>query len=117
MTIEWICYKENGDLNYKLPFSPDHVKQFVGQKTRVTLKDDSQKVGFTSNNFVNNNLELWTFENLDEQKHVLTGKDRLKQNYVKVSLADVKTIETILNSNPRSGMTLTNKFQTDNKKL
>ncbi|WP_297818626.1 hypothetical protein [uncultured Lactobacillus sp.] len=117
MAIEWINYKENGELNYKLPFSPDHVKQFVGQKTRVTLKDNSQKVGFASSNFVNNTLVLWTFVNLDENTHQLTGSDRLKQDYVKIPLSEITKIETILNSNPRSGMQLTNKFKVRDKEL
>lgn len=119
MAIELINYKENGDLNYKLPFSPDHVKHFMGQKTRIILNDGSKLVGFTSNNFVNNTIELWTFVNLDEDKHILTGRgrERLAQKYVKAPLSEVTKIETILNSNPRNGMPLTNKFQVDDKEL
>lgn len=120
MTIEWINYKNNGVLDYQMPFSPDYIKRISGEKTRVTLKDGSQKVGFTANRFTNNMLEIWTFDNLDEEKHELIdiSGNRFAQTYIKIPLSDLVKIETIHDSTPRSGAILTNKFRTaDNKDI
>ena len=59
---------------------------------------------------VHDYINLWTWDNLDEDKHELIGDNDSKYNqtFKRVNIKDIIRIEAVLNSNP-SGK-LTNRF-------
>lgn len=85
------------------------------------MKNKEEKTGFSDpycnseNEFtdtVHDYISLWTWANLDEDKHELIGNNDSKydKNYQKVKIEDIVYIEAILHSNPRWGGQLTNRY-------
>ena len=117
-----IFYKQNGEISDIKELTNENLEHINGMMTRCTLKDESKIVGYADvfriydrNSYdgkVQDNIFLWTWDNLDEENHKLIGDKESKYNktFKKVSIKEIIKIETILYSNPRYGGQLTNKF-------
>ena len=100
-----------------------------GLKLKRRLKNGGEIVGFADvygtccegeyDGEIHDRIYLRTFDNLDEERGTLVGRDDAKYNQTSkvVKLGDVAKIEAILHSNPRWGARLTNKFQGSNPKI
>ena len=85
------------------------------------MKNGLEAIGFADpycthdksfDNLVHDYIYLYTWDNLDEDKHELIGADELKYNrtFKKVDIEDIVRIEAILYSSPKWGGRLTNSF-------
>lgn len=85
------------------------------------MKNGAEEIGFADpyrthdNDFddsVHDYINLWTWDNLDEDNHELIGDNDSKYNqtFKRVNIKDIIRIEAILHSNPRWGGRLTNRF-------
>lgn len=119
---EIIFYKLNGTVKKETALTEENLALCDGMKLKCCLKNGNEVVGFADvyraydgSEFdckVHDYIYLWTFDNLDEEQHKLTGTGDQKydQTFNKVSIDDIIKIEAILYSNPRWGTKLTNKF-------
>lgn len=120
---EIIYYNLSGKIKNREQLINKNIEKCNGMKIRCWLKDNSQKVGFADvfrthdqNDYdgtVKDYINLYTFNNLDEDKNQLIGdfNSKYEKSYIKIEIADIEIIEAILYSNPRWGTRLTNKFQ------
>ena len=120
---EIIYYNLSGEIKNREQLINNNIAKCNGMKIRCWLKDNSQKVGFADvfrvhdeNNYdgtIKGYINLWTYDNLDEDKNQLIGNNSSKYNqtYMKINIEDIEKIEAFLHSNPRWGTRLTNKFQ------
>ena len=117
-----VFYKKNGEIYDIKELTNDNLERINGMMTRCTLGDESEIVGFADpfricdrNSYdgkVNDNIFLWTWDNLDEENHKLIGdgNNKYNQTFKKVIIDEIIKVESILYSNPRWGGKLTNKF-------
>ncbi len=118
-----IFYKLNGIVKKMVDLTEENLKQCNGMKLKCYLNDNSEIVGFADvfrthdknefDNEVHGYINLWTFDNLDEEQHKLVGENdnRYNQTFKKINIEDIIKVEAILYSNPRWGTKLTNKFE------
>lgn len=126
-------YKLNGEINSEELLTEESLKCTNGMMIKCYLKNGLKETGYADlyrthdNNFdglIHDYINLWTWKNLDEDKHELFGDNDSKysQIFKKVNINDIVRIEGILNSNSRWGGRLTNSFDyfvshfTNNKK-
>ena len=120
---EIIFYKLNGTVKNVVALTAGNLSYCNGMKLKCYLKNGDEVIGFVDvyrthnenefDNKIHDYIYLWTFDNLDEEQHKLVGSDDKKYNqtFNKVNIDDIIKIEAILYSNPRWGVSLTNKFQ------
>jgi len=128
-----IYYKQNGDIDHEELLNEESLAHTNGMMLKCYMKNGIKEIGFSDpyrthdNDFddlVHDYINLWTWDNLDENKHELIGNDdsRYNQSFKKVMIDNIVCIEAILYSNPRWGGRLTNSFDyftsrfTNNKK-
>ena len=116
-------YKNNGELDHEELLSEDTLGGTAGMLIKCYMNDGTTKVGYSDpyrthekyayNDFVHDYIYLWTWDNLDEDKHELVGNEETKYNqtFEKVIIKKINTIEAMLFSNPKWGGRLTNKFE------
>lgn len=116
-----IYYKLNGEIDHEELLSEESLGHTNGMMLKCYMKNGIEEIGFSDpyrthdNDFddlVHDYINLWTWDNLDEEKHVLIGEDdsRYNQSFKKVVIDNIVWIEAILHSNPRWGGRLTNSF-------
>lgn len=116
-----IYYKLNGEIKTEELLNEDTLGNTNGMMIKCYMKTGIEEKGFSdpyrthNDNFdgeVHDYIELWTWDNLDEEKHKLIGNidSKYNQTFRQIKIADIIKIEAILNSNPRYGGRLTNSF-------
>ncbi len=116
-----IFYKLNGEINSEELLNEESLSDTNGMMVKCYMKDGTENIGFSDpyrtldNNFdnlVRGYINLWTWENLDENKHELIGDNASKynQSIKRVNINDIISIDAIMYSNPRFGGKLTNSF-------
>ena len=114
-------YKLNGDIDNEKLLNEESLRNTNGMMLKCYMKNGIEEIGFADpyrihdkdfDDSVHNYINLWTWDNLDEDKHELIGDDDSKynQSFKKVKIKDIVRIEAILHSNPRWGGKLTNNF-------
>lgn len=116
-------YKNNGILDHEEVLNENSLANTNGMLIKCYMNDGYIKVGYSDPYKTNNMNEfddeiqdytyIWTWDNIDEEKHKLIGNDTEKYNktYKKIIIKDINDIDAILYSNPRWGGRLTNKFE------
>ncbi len=117
-----VMYNKNGTVHSTMELNNENLKHTIGKMTRCILRNGSVKIGFgdpyrthdmeSYDNTIHDYINLWTWDNLDEDKHELIGNDdeKFKQTFEKVRISEIVKVESILYSNPSWGTPLTNKF-------
>lgn len=123
LKLQITYYDRNGAVNKTEPLTPNNLGGTAGMMIRCHLADGTKAVGFadpfrTKDDYdgkIHNVIYLWTWANLDEETHKLTGKDSEKfdQVFTAVEIDKICAVEAILYSNPRWGVPLTNRFFID----
>lgn len=114
-------YKLNGDIDNEKLLNEESLRNTNGMMLKCYMKNGIEEIGFADpyrihdkdfDDSVHDYINLWTWDNLDEDKHELIGDDDSKynQSFKKVKIKDIVRIEAILHSNPRWGGKLTNNF-------
>lgn len=117
-----IFYKLNGEISSEEFINEESLKRTNGMMIKCFMKNNEEESGFASpyndceKEFTDSdqdNINLWTWANLDEDKHELIGDNdsKYKVNTKKVKIKDIVYIKAILHSNPRWGGKLTNRFE------
>jgi len=123
-----IFYKLNGEIDCIEPLNNITLECINGMKVKCHLKDNSIKIGFADlfrtyndifDNKIHDYINIWTWDNIDENEHKLIGNDNSKYNktFIPVKISEIIKIEAILYSNPRWGAELTNQFRFCNESL
>lgn len=120
MNNKIIFYELNGKINSEELLNEESLRHINGMMVKCYMKNGTEEIGFADpyrthdNDFddlVHDYINLWTWDNLDEDKHELIGDDsRYNQTFKKVNIKDIIRIEAILHSNPKWGGKLTNSF-------
>lgn len=116
-----IFYKLNGEINSEELLNEESLRYTNGMMLKCYMKNGTEEIGFADpyrikdddfDELVHDYINLWTWDNLDEDKHELIGDNDSKYNqtFKKVNIRDIIRIEAILYSNPRWGGELTNSF-------
>lgn len=114
-------YKLNGEINSEELLNEESLRHTNGMMLKCYMKNGAEEIGFADpyrthdNDFddsVHDYINLWTWDNLDEDNHELIGDNDSKYNqtFKRVNIKDIIRIEAILHSNPRWGGKLTNRF-------
>ena len=114
-------YKLNGEISSEELLNENSLEHINGMMVKCYMKNGLEAIGFADSyrihdkdfgNLVHDYIYLYTWDNLDEDKHELIGDDDLKYNqtFKKVNIEDIVRIEAILHSNPRWGGKITNSF-------
>lgn len=116
-------YKYNGNLEKSEELNEDNLKHTNGMLLKCLLNDNTEVIGYADtyrthekesyDGEVHDYINLWTWDNIDEEKHILIGNEETKfdQTFKKVEISKLKDIEAIVYSNPRWGGKITNKFE------
>ena len=116
-------YMRNGELKNEYELTNDNLKNTAGMISKVTLIDGSIHVGFSDplrveekdsfDDEVHDYINLWTWKNIDEDRHELVGDEdnKYEVNIEKINIDEIDTVESILYSHPRWGGKITNKFE------
>ena len=115
-------YKNNGILDHEEVLNEKSLANTNGMLIKCYMNDGCVEVGYSDPYRANNMNEfddeihdyiyIWTWDNIDEDKHKLIGNDIEKYNktYKKIIIKDINDIDAILYSSPRWGGRITNKF-------
>lgn len=114
-------YMNNGKLEKEEELNEENLKHTNGMILKCLLFDNTEEIGYADpyrthdNEYdgeVHDYINLWIWENLDEECHQLIGDEINKYNQIfkKIEINKIKKIDAILYSNPRWGGQLTNKF-------
>ena len=108
-----IFYNLDGTIKNDAELTNDNLNRTNGMLSKITLKDGTEKVGFVQIPKENEYICLWTWKNIDEEKHILVGNDDSKydQIFEKVEINQIENVQAKLYSNSRWGGILTNKFE------
>ena len=108
-----IFYNSDGTIKNDAELTNDNLNRTNGMLSKITLKDGTEKVGFVQIPKESEYIFLWTWKNIDEEKHILVGNDDSKydQKFEKVQINQIENVQAKLYSNPRWGGILTNKFE------
>ena len=113
---------QDGRVHHVDPLSLETLGGILGMMSRCTMKDGTQVIGFADpyrthdmksfDGAVHNTINLWTWTNLDEDRHCLVGgnETRFDQTWIAVEICDIIHVDAVLYSNPRWGGRLTNRF-------
>lgn len=116
-------YKYNGDLENEIPLTNENIAKTNGMLLKCYLGAKEEKIGYgdpyrthdkdSYDGEVHDYINLWTWDNLDEERHQLVGdvNSKYNQTFIKVNIESLLSIDAILYSNPRWGGKLTNKFE------
>lgn len=115
-------YNKEGNIDHEDVLNNDTITRINGLKIRVKLKDNSEVVGYSdvfrvlSNYYdghVHDFINVWTYDNIDESRHILVGEEdeKNKQTIKSILLTDIIYIEALLYSNPSYGSKPTNNFK------
>lgn len=108
-------YKYDGTLDHEELLNENTLAGTNGMLLRCHMNDGTTEIGY-SDPFKTHNEEefdgevsdyiyLWTWDNIDEEKHQLIGdiETKYNQTFKKVIINKINTVEAILYSNPRWG--------------
>ena len=116
-------YKYDGTLEKEIPLIDENLAKTNGMLLKCYLNNKKEKIGYgdpyrthdkdSYDGEVHDYINLWTWDNLDEERHQLIGDDdnKYNQTFIKVDIDSIISVEAILYSNPRWGGKLTNKFK------
>ena len=111
-------YNMNGEIKKEELLNLENISHINGMMSRVYLKDNTIIEGFADfRDSGEQELFLWTWDNLDENTEVLSEDEgeKYKQKFKKIDINDIDNIQTILYLNPRWSGKLTNKFEFSSK--
>lgn len=120
-----ILYNKKGIIDKEYDLTEENLHYTKGMISKCTMKDKSEKVGFSDptkvetlpkeewSGEIKDTINLWTWKNLDEDKHELVGDEESKYetNIEEIKIQDIEKMECIMYSHPRWGGKLTNKFE------
>lgn len=108
-----IFYNPDGTIKKEMELTSANLEYTNGMLTRCTMKDGTEKVGYVETAIKEGYLILWTWKNVDEEKHILVGDENSKydKESCKVEINQIEKAEARLFSNPRWGGKITNKFE------
>lgn len=116
-------YKNNGELDHEEILNEDNLAHTNGMLLKCYLNDGIEVIGYgdpyrthDKNSYdgsVHDYINLWTWDNLDEEKHQLVGDSETKYNqtFKKIDINSINTIDAMLYSSQRWGGKFTNKFE------
>lgn len=115
-------YNKEGNIDHEEILNNETLARINGLKIRVRLKNNTMEVGYSdvfrvlSNYYdgqVHDFINVWTYDNIDETRHILVGDEQTKhkQTLKSIMLTDIVCIEALLYSNPNYGSKPTNNFQ------
>lgn len=117
-------YQNNGRLDHEEILNEENLTHINGMITKCYLNDDeSEIVGYADpyrthddksyDRYVHDYINLWTWDNVDEEKKQLIGDidTKYNQTFKKVDISNIKNIDVILFSSQRWGGRFTNKFE------
>lgn len=116
-------YKHNGKLEKEILLTDENLSRVNGMLLKCYLNDGTEQIGYgdpyrthdkdSYDGEVHDYINLWTWDNPDEEKHQLVGNDdnKYNQTFTKIDINSIMSIDAILDSNPRWGGKLTNKFE------
>lgn len=116
-----IFYNLVGEIHSEKSLNEEFLRNTNGMMLKCHMKNGVEEIGFADpyrihdkdfDNSVHDYINLWTWDNLDEDKHELIGDNDSKYNktFKRVNIKDIVYIEAVLCSNPRWGGRLTNNF-------
>lgn len=116
-------YKRNEILDHEEVLDENSLANTNGMLIKCYMNNGTTEVGYSDSyrthyedeydGKVHDYIYLWTWDNIDEDKHKLIGNDieKYSKTYKKIIIKDINDIDAILYSNPRWGGRLTNKFE------
>ena len=116
-------YNSNGELDHEEQLNEKNLSHTNGMILKCHLDNEIVQIGYgdpyrthdkdSYDGEVHDYINLWTWDNLDEERHQLIGDDdnKYNQTFIKVDIDSIISVEAILYSNPRWGGKLTNKFE------
>lgn len=120
-----ILYNKKGTVEKEYDLTEENLHYTTGMISKCTMKDKGEKVGFSDptkvetlpkeewSGEIKDTINLWTWKNLDEEKHELVGDEdsKYETNIEEIKIQDIEIMECIMYSHPRWGGHLTNKFE------
>ena len=115
-------YKKDGTLERQQELNNDNIGDTNGMMVRCIMKNGTIHEGFSDpfrtqgepkyDGAIHDFIYLWTWDNLNEETHQLTGDSATKfnQTFTPLAIQEIGQIDAILYSNPRWGGRLTNHF-------
>lgn len=116
-------YNHSGKLEKEIPLTDENLSRVNGMLLKCYLNDETQQIGYgdpyrthendSYDGKVHDYINLWIWDNLDEEKNQLVGNDdnKYNQTFTRIDIDSILSIDAILNSNPKWGGKLTNKFE------